>query len=86
MAGYVTAVSIADAHSRLFRELAIMRGKRDLLIDDNDGAVSWGTDGEIDLKLRWLSDTALAITYPKKARLIRRKDKDGEVVISYGTG
>lgn len=85
MTGFVTAVSIVDAHYRLGREFAIMRGRRDFLIDDNDGAVRWGAKGEIDLRVRWLSSKALLISYPKKARVIQQRGKDGEVAISYGT-
>jgi hypothetical protein len=85
MTGYTTGLSIIDAHSKLGREFAIMHGRRDLLIDDNDGAVRWGAKGEIDLNVRWLSDTAVLITYPKKARVIQQQNKDGEVAISYGT-
>ena len=85
MTGYTTALSIVDAHSKLAREFAIMRGRRDFLIDDNDGVVRWGAKGEIDLNVRWLSDTAVLITYPKKARVIQQRDKDGEVAISYRT-
>jgi hypothetical protein len=83
MTGYVTAVSIMGAHSKLGREFAILRGGRDLLIDDNDGAVRWGAKGDIDLRLRWQSNTELVIDYPKNARIIRQKNKDGDVAIFY---
>jgi hypothetical protein len=72
-----------DAHSKLGREFAIIRGRRDLLVDDNDGAVRWGTKGEIELVLSWASYTELVISYPNNARVIRQENKDGEVTISY---
>jgi hypothetical protein len=81
--GYVTAVSIVDAHSKLLREFAILRGRRDFIIDDNDGAVRWGAKGNIDLQLRWRSNAELVITYPRKARIIQQRDQDGDVAINY---
>jgi hypothetical protein len=83
MTWYVTAVSIVGTRSKLGREFLVVRGRRDFLVDDNDGAVRWGSKGEITLVLRWASDTELVITYPRKARVIQQASKDDGVAISY---
>lgn len=83
MTGYVTGVSIVDTHSKLLREFSILRGRRDFVIDDNDGAVRWRARGNIDLQLEWRSNAELVITYPRKARIIQQRNQDGDIAIRY---
>jgi hypothetical protein len=80
--GYVTLLAVVGAHAPFRAQRAIL-SKGAFSVDDNDGAVHWGDKGQIALQIKWLSNQNLLIEYPHNARVIRQKETDGTVEISY---
>jgi hypothetical protein len=70
--GYGTSVSIVSGNP-VARQLALIRGVNLFVIDDNDGAVRWGDHGQLDVRIKWLSNTQLRIEYPTKARVLKQQ-------------
>lgn len=78
MTGYSTAVSVVSANwiARQLALFALYRPVHVFVADDNDGAVAWGSHGQLDVKVRWASTTDLIVTYPEKARVSSRVRKN----------
>ena len=85
MTGYATAISVVRANW-LARELALCALYRPVHVfvaDDNDGEVPWGSQGQINVKVRWTSPAELFVTYPAETRVLRADSKVNSVTIRY---
>ena len=85
MTGYATAISVVRANW-LGRELALCALYRPVHVfvaDDNDGKVPWGSQGQINVKVRWASPTELVVTYPAETRVLRADSKVNSVTVRY---
>jgi hypothetical protein len=81
--GYSTDVSLVRAHIPLARQIALL-GSGDLfVIDDNDGAIRWGDRGQLDVKVRWVSNTELLIQYPAKAHVFKEVTSYESTTVRY---
>jgi hypothetical protein len=83
MTGYVTGVSLVHARNPMARQLALIRDLNLFVVDDNDGAVRWGDRGQLDVKVRWLSNTQLLIQYPAKARVFKKEASYQSTTVRY---
>ena len=82
MTGYATVVSVVKANWPA-RQLALYRPTHAFVADDNDGAVPWGRQGVIDVKVRWASPTELVVTYPEKSHVSKKDPSYESVSIQY---
>jgi hypothetical protein len=85
MTGYSTAISVVRTnwYARQLALYALHRPAHVFVADDNNGAVSWGKQGQIDVKIRWTSTAELIVAYPEKARVAREDSKFQSVSIRY---
>lgn len=83
MDSYVTAVAVASTRVPLGRQFAVLNRSRDFVVDDNDGAVSLGKKHQLNVTLRWISNSDLEITFPEKANIRNQKFRDGSVALQY---
>lgn len=85
MTGYATAISVVRANW-LARELALWalyRPAHVFVADDNNGKVACGSQGQINVKVRWASTAKLVVTYPDKTRILRAQPRVDSVDIRY---
>jgi hypothetical protein len=82
-AGYSTDVSLVRAHDPLARQIALFKSGALFVIDDNDGAVRWGDRGQLDVKIKWVSNTRLIIQYPARARVFKQKTSCQSTTVRY---
>lgn len=54
-----------------------------LIADANHGAAPTNDDGALDIKINWLSNNELEISYHEKARIFKQKEKVGAITIKY---
>lgn len=85
MTGYSTAVSVVRTNwvARQLALCALYRPVHVFVADDNDGAVAWGSHGQLNVKVRWASTTNLIVTYPERARVSREDSRFRSVNIQY---
>jgi hypothetical protein len=85
MTGYSTAISITRANwvARQSALFALYRPVHVFVADDNDGQVVSGSQGQIDVKVRWASTTELVVACPAMARVARADSKFQSVNIRY---
>jgi hypothetical protein len=84
MTGYTTAISVVAASS-IAREFSLFTTSRVFAADNNDGLIKSGTNGQIDVRVEWASNSLLVITYPSDARIFTRATKFGSINIRYLT-
>jgi hypothetical protein len=85
MTDYSTVVSVVRTNwiARQLALYALYRPVHVFVADDNDGVVTWGNQGLIDVKVRWASTTELVVTYPEKSRISRKDPNFQSVSIRY---
>jgi len=69
MTGYATAIDLVHTRIPLARQLALIETPNLFWLDDNDGKFPWGDRGQLDVRIKWLSNTQLLVQYPAKARV-----------------
>lgn len=80
--GYSTGLSVVSRGS-VARQFAFVSRVNLFIIDDNDGAVRWGDRGQLDVRVRWLSNTQLLIQYPAKARVFKKETSYQSTTVQY---
>ena len=83
MSGYATGIALVHTRIPLARQLAVTLGPDLFVVDDNEGKVSVGDRGQIDVMIRWLSNRQLLVQYPAKAYVYRQKPSYYSVKIQY---
>ena len=85
MTGYSTAISITKANwvARQLALYALYRPVHVFVADDNNGQVVVGSQGQMDVKVRWASTTELIVAYPDRARVARKDSNFKSVSIRY---
>ena len=81
--GYSTDVSLVRVHIPLARQIALLESGDLFVIDDNDGAVRWGDRGQLDMKVRWVSNSELLIQYPARARVFKEVSSYESTTVRY---
>jgi hypothetical protein len=82
-AGYSTDVSLVHAQIPLARQIALLESGDLFVIDDNDGAVRWGDRGQLDVKVRWVSNNELLVQFPSKARVFKEVTSYESTTVRY---
>ncbi len=82
-AGFSTGVSLVRAHNPLARQIALLKSGDILVIDDNNGAVRWGDRGQLDVKIKWVSNTQLIIQYPARAHVFKQEASCQSITVRY---
>lgn len=85
MTGFSTGVSVVKANwfSRQLALYAMQRPVHVFVADDNNGAVSVGSKGQISVAVRWASSNDLVIQYPGRARVVKQDTEFRSVRIQY---
>jgi len=83
MTGFSTAIALVHTQVPFARQLALILPPDIFVIDDNNGKVPWGDRGQLDVKIRWLSNTQLLVQYPEKAYVYRQESSYYSVKIRY---
>ena len=83
MTGYATGIAVVLTRIPLARQLALTLGPDLFVVDDNEGKVSVGDRGQIDVMIRWLSNRQLLVQYPAKAYVYRQEPSYYSVKIQY---
>jgi hypothetical protein len=83
MEDYSTAIAVVHTRIPLARQLALTLPPDLFVVDDNNGKVPWGDRGQLDVKIRWLSNTQVLVQYPAKAYVYRQKSSSYSVKIQY---
>jgi hypothetical protein len=86
MTGFATTVSIIGAHDLVARQFVPFGAIHVFFgADDNGGAVRLGNRGQMDVKVDWVTNTQLVVTYPEKASVFRQESAFDSVAIRYLT-
>ncbi len=78
--GISTHISILPAGEKLRSQSG-----NTFVADGDHGRVPTGANGELDVKVRWLSNDQLAVDYPAGSRLFRSETVKGPVHVEYSS-
>jgi hypothetical protein len=79
---FYTVVSVVK--NNLFsRKLELYLPSQEFVADNNDGKVEWGSQGQLDVMVRWASASQLVVTFPEKVRVDRADPNFQSVSIRY---
>jgi hypothetical protein len=82
MTGYATAIALVR-NNWISRQIATLWPKHVFVVDDNNGAITWGDRGQLKVEAYWRTNSELIVTYPEKARVLRQELKSDSVNVRY---
>jgi hypothetical protein len=80
---YLTDVVIVNSRIPLARDFAWCCSRSAFLVDSDHGAAAQGESGQVDVLLRWRSNSTLVVSYPERTRIFKRLDAVGPIGVEY---